>query len=63
MPDHSVHGKGWPAAPLWASKYAVENYVRQVRSFSSVIMQQLDAQQEQIDLPATFIYTGIYNNK
>jgi len=30
MPDHSVYGKGWPAAPLWASKFTVENYIRQV---------------------------------
>ena len=31
MPDHNVSGQGWPAAPLWASKYTIENYVRQVR--------------------------------
>ena len=30
MPDHSIYGKGWPAAPLWASKFTIENYVRQV---------------------------------
>jgi len=30
MPDHSIYGKGWPAAPLWASKFTVENYIRQV---------------------------------
>ena len=29
MPDHSAHGP-WPAVPLWAPKFAVENYVRQV---------------------------------
>lgn len=29
---------------MWASKFAVENYVRQ------------------IGIPATFLYTGIYNN-
>jgi uncharacterized protein YbjT (DUF2867 family) len=44
MPDHSVYGEDWRALPLWASKFAIENYVRQ------------------IDIPATFIYTGIYNN-
>ena len=44
MPDHSTFGKDWRALPMWASKFAVENYVRQ------------------LGLPATFIYTGIYNN-
>jgi uncharacterized protein YbjT (DUF2867 family) len=44
MPDHSVYGEDWRALPLWASKFAIENYVRQ------------------IGIPATFIYTGIYNN-
>lgn len=44
MPDHSCFGKHWKALPLWSSKFAVENYVRQ------------------IGIPATFIYTGIYNN-
>lgn len=44
MPDHSTFGKQWKALPLWTSKFAVENYVRQLA------------------LPATFIYTGIYNN-
>ena len=33
MPDHGVNGEGWPAAPMWASKYTIENYVRQVRFF------------------------------
>lgn len=44
MPDHSTFGKDWKALPMWASKFAVENYVRQ------------------LGIPATFIYTGIYNN-
>lgn len=43
MPDHSVHGP-WPPVPLWAPKFTVENYVRQ------------------LELPATFVYAGIYNN-
>ncbi|KAI9884188.1 MAG: hypothetical protein M1823_004027 [Watsoniomyces obsoletus] len=30
MPDHSIYGQGWPALPLWSSKFAVENYVRQI---------------------------------
>ena len=44
MPDHSTFGRGWKGLPMWATKFAVENYVRQ------------------IGIPATFIYTGIYNN-
>jgi NmrA-like family/Basic region leucine zipper len=44
MPDHSIHNPQWPALPLWASKFAVENYIRQ------------------LELPATFVYAGIYNN-
>lgn len=44
MPDHSTYGQNWKALPMWASKFAIENYVRQ------------------IGIPATFIYTGIYNN-
>lgn len=44
MPDHSTFGEDWRALPMWATKFAVENYVRQ------------------IGIPATFIYTGIYNN-
>lgn len=43
MPDHSVHGP-WPPVPLWAPKFTVENYVRQ------------------LELPATFVYAGIYSN-
>lgn len=43
MPDHSVHGP-WPPVPLWAPKFTVENYIRQ------------------LELPATFVYAGIYNN-
>jgi uncharacterized protein YbjT (DUF2867 family) len=30
MPDHSVHNPRWPALPLWACKFAVENYIRQL---------------------------------
>lgn len=44
MPDHSTFGEDWRALPMWATKFAIENYVRQ------------------IGIPATFIYTGIYNN-
>lgn len=44
MPDHSTFNKGWRALPLWESKFAIENYVRQ------------------LGIPATFVYTGIYNN-
>ncbi|KAK5133920.1 hypothetical protein LTR08_007149 [Meristemomyces frigidus] len=44
MPDHSTFGSDWKALPMWATKFAIENYVRQ------------------IDIPATFVYTGIYNN-
>jgi len=44
MPDHSSFGKGWRGLPFWETKFAIENYVRQ------------------IGLPATFAYTGIYNN-
>ncbi len=44
MPDHSTFNRGWRALPLWAHKFTVENYVRQ------------------LDIPATFVYAGIYNN-
>lgn len=44
MPDHSSFDQGWRGLPMWASKFAVENYVRQ------------------LGIPATFVYTGIYNN-
>ncbi|KAK4621851.1 Nitrogen metabolite repression protein nmr [Fulvia fulva] len=44
MPDHSIFNTEWRALPMWATKFAIENYVRQ------------------IGIPATFIYTGIYNN-
>lgn len=30
MPDHSIHNPQWPALPLWACKFTVENYVRQL---------------------------------
>jgi nucleoside-diphosphate-sugar epimerase len=30
MPDHSTFNRDWKALPLWASKFAVENYIRQV---------------------------------
>ena len=43
MPDHSSFDRDWRALPMWASKFAIENYVRQ------------------IGIPATFVYTGIYN--
>jgi hypothetical protein len=44
MPDHSTFGRDWRALPMWETKFAIENYVRQ------------------IGIPATFVYTGIYNN-
>ncbi|EGP85116.1 uncharacterized protein MYCGRDRAFT_75077 [Zymoseptoria tritici IPO323] len=44
MPDHSSFGEDWRALPMWSTKFAIENYVRQ------------------IGIPATFVYTGIYNN-
>ena len=30
MPDHGVFDKGWPSLPHWSTKFAVENYIRQV---------------------------------
>lgn len=36
MPDHSIYGKGWPAAPLWATKFTIENYIRQVNYTKSL---------------------------
>ena len=30
MPDHSSYNTAWKALPLWATKFAVENYVRQL---------------------------------
>ncbi|KAH7551021.1 hypothetical protein BM1_10394 [Bipolaris maydis] len=30
MPDHSVFGQGWKALPMWAPKFTVEQYVRQI---------------------------------
>jgi len=30
MPDHSVHHPDWPGLPLWACKFTVENYIRQL---------------------------------
>lgn len=30
MPDHSVYGKNWRALPLWAPKFTVEQYIRQI---------------------------------
>ncbi|KAI7670907.1 hypothetical protein KC318_g3781, partial [Hortaea werneckii] len=30
MPDHSIFGPDWIALPMWASKFAIENYVRQL---------------------------------
>ena len=30
MPDHSIHNPNWPALPMWASKFTVENYIRQL---------------------------------
>ena len=41
MPDHSVYGMGWPAAPLWASKFTVENYIRQVNKACRDILQSI----------------------
>jgi hypothetical protein len=30
MPDHSVFGNNWRALPLWAPKFTVEQYIRQI---------------------------------
>jgi len=30
MPDHSTFGERWKPLPLWAQKYTVENYIRQI---------------------------------
>lgn len=30
MPDHSIHNPAWPALPMWAPKFMVENYIRQL---------------------------------
>jgi len=30
MPDHSIYNREWKALPLWAHKFAVENYIRQL---------------------------------
>ncbi|KAK5194155.1 hypothetical protein LTR99_005615 [Exophiala xenobiotica] len=30
MPDHSIHNPLWPSLPLWACKFTVENYIRQL---------------------------------
>jgi uncharacterized protein YbjT (DUF2867 family) len=30
MPDHSIYDPSWPALPMWAPKFTVENYVRQI---------------------------------
>ena len=49
MPDHSIYGKGWPAAPLWAAKFTIENYIRQVNNTQS--LQQAEDPEELIDHP------------
>ena len=61
MPDHSIYGK-WPALPLWSVKFTVENYIRQASSIIASSMTMLMLIAPQIGLPATFVYTGIYNN-
>lgn len=48
MPDHGVYNPTWPSLPLWAAKFAVENYIRSSIPTAS--------------LAATFVYAGIYNN-
>ncbi|PNS16545.1 Isotrichodermin C-15 hydroxylase [Sphaceloma murrayae] len=30
MPDHSIYNPEWKALPLWAQKFSVENYIRQI---------------------------------
>ncbi|KAF2232394.1 NmrA-domain-containing protein [Viridothelium virens] len=30
MPDHSIYSSDWKALPLWANKFTIENYVRQI---------------------------------
>jgi NmrA-like family len=37
MPDHSTHHPAWPALPLWACKFTVENYVRQLGIASTFV--------------------------
>ena len=36
MPDHGIYGRGWPSLPMWSVKFAVENYIRQVSTSSTV---------------------------
>ncbi len=61
MPDHGIYGKGWPSLPMWSVKFTVENYIRQASllRINTMITTLIEVQ---IDLPATFVYTGIYNN-
>ena len=30
MPDHGAFGRNFPSLPLWSTKFAVENYIRQI---------------------------------
>ncbi|KAF2841310.1 NmrA-domain-containing protein [Patellaria atrata CBS 101060] len=30
MPDHSAFGRDWKGLPLWAQKFTIENYIRQI---------------------------------
>ena len=46
MPDHHAFNPSWPSLPMWSTKAAVEDYIRDLSP----------------RLPSTFIYTGIYNN-
>lgn len=46
MPNYNLVNPDWPSLPLWSPKYAVEQYIRSLAP----------------RLPATFLYTGIYNN-
>lgn len=74
MPDHSVYGRGWPGLPLWSVKFMVENYIRQViktqgpspYGCAGEARMTMDTEKatgaQQIGLPATFVYAGIYNN-
>ena len=61
MPDHGTFGRNWPALPLWSVKFTIENYIRQVTITSGPAFSRRCLSQ-QIALPATFVYTGIYNN-
>ena len=59
MPDHSIYGQGWPGLPMWSVKFAVENYVRQVRISSARPLSQLSSY-NMTDWPPS--YLRLYRN-